>query len=168
MIELTDLLKKEYFKRSYQAADGLWFMKVEEKYGFEAALQLDESVWTVLPKIQARTMKAMAGLDEGLDGLYEGLTARLDLEGFDFRCQRTEEGFEVFVSRCPWQDLIEKSGRRHIGETVGNLICRAENTVWASEFGDIGFRRGSRICRGDATCSLIFYQKAGSLGSPRK
>ncbi|NPV61921.1 MAG: hypothetical protein HPY61_04700 [Methanotrichaceae archaeon] len=168
MIELSDLQKKEYFKRSYQAVDGLWFMKVEEMHGFEAALELDESVWTVLPKIQARTMKAIAGLNEGIDGLYEGLTARLDLEGFDFRCQRTEYGFEVFVSRCPWHDLIVKSGRENIGETVGNLICRAENTVWASEFGEISFKRGSRICRGDATCSLVFYQKAGSLGSPHE
>jgi hypothetical protein len=161
MTEFTDLQKKEYFRRSYQAVDGLWFLKVEEKYGFEAALELDEAVWKVLPKIQARTMKAMTGLDKGIDSLYEGLTARLCLEGFDFRCQRMESGFRIAVNRCPWHDLIVKSGREHIGESVGDLICGVENAVWASEFGDIGFRRESRICRGDRTCSLVFFQKAG-------
>ena len=77
MTDLTDEQKAEYFRRSYTAVDGLWFMKVEEKRGFEEALQLDEAVWKVLPKIQARTIKAMLNLCSGLDGLQEAIAARL-------------------------------------------------------------------------------------------
>ena len=62
MNELTEEQKTEYFRRSYTAADGLWFMMVEERLGFEQALQIDEAVWKVLPKIQARTMKGMMHL----------------------------------------------------------------------------------------------------------
>ena len=41
----------EYLRRSYQAVDGLWFMKVEEALGFEAALEADRRVWEILAKI---------------------------------------------------------------------------------------------------------------------
>jgi len=58
MLKLTDKQIVEYFKRSYTAVDGLWFMKVEEIYGFDTALDIDEEVWKVMPKIQARPWEA--------------------------------------------------------------------------------------------------------------
>ena len=66
MSDLTEEQKTEYFRRSYTAVDGLWFMKVEERMSFEQALQIDEAVWRVLPKIQARALKAMMDLPAGL------------------------------------------------------------------------------------------------------
>lgn len=54
MKDLTEMDKTEYFRRSYRAVDGLWFMMIEKKHGFDEALELDEAVWRVLPKIQAR------------------------------------------------------------------------------------------------------------------
>jgi hypothetical protein len=161
MTDLTDEQKAEYFRRSYTAVDGLWFMKVEEKRGFEEALQLDEAVWKVLPKIQARTIKAMLNLCSGLDGLQEAIAARLALEGFMFMLERQEDGFGVTISRCPWHDLLIKSGREKISERVSDIICRVENSVWASEFEDdesgrIRFEQEDRICRGAERCRLRF------------
>jgi hypothetical protein len=37
-MSLQDKDVREYFHRSYTAVDGLWFVKVEEKYGFDKAL----------------------------------------------------------------------------------------------------------------------------------
>ena len=37
MTDLTEEQKAEYFRRSYTAVDGLWFMKVEERLGFDEA-----------------------------------------------------------------------------------------------------------------------------------
>ncbi|MEI8004204.1 MAG: DUF6125 family protein, partial [Methanothrix sp.] len=134
MTDLTDEQKAEYFRRSYTAADGLWFMKVEERLGFEEALRMDEAVWKVMPKIQGRTLKRMMHLECGLQGLEEALSARLALEGFDYEMERREDGFAVIVKRCPWHDRMIKSGRGNLSERVSDLICRAENSVWASEF----------------------------------
>lgn len=165
MTGLTDEQKTEYFRRSYTAVDGMWFMKVEEKLGFDEALRLDEAVWKVLPKIQARTMKSMMDLKNGLQGLQQALSARLALEGFDYEMETQGEGFAVIVKRCPWHDLMIKSGRGNLSEQVSDLICRVENSVWASEFqaaegeGDcrkIGFEREERICRGEGRCVLRF------------
>ena len=158
MINLTDWQIAEYFRRSYTAVDGLWFMKIEEIYGFDAALQLDEAVWRVLPKIQARAMRSMAHLENGLAGLYEGITTRLALEGFEFKAEKDAEGFSVFVERCPWHELMVKSGREHLSETVSNIICDVENSIWAHEFGVAKFDREYRICKGSERCILRFRQ----------
>lgn len=158
MINLTDRQIAEYFRRSYTAVDGLWFMKIEEIYGFDAALQLDEAVWRVLPKIQARAIKSMACLDDGLDGLYDGITTRLALEGFEFEAEKDAEGFRVLVERCPWHELMVKSGREHLSETVSNIICDVENSTWAHEFNVAKFDRESRICKGSVRCILRFRQ----------
>jgi hypothetical protein len=168
MTDLTDAQKAEYFRRSYTAVDGLWFMKVEERLGFDEALRLDEAVWKVLPKIQARALKGMMHLEGGLSGLKPALSARLELEGFEYEIEPRECGFVVIVKRCPWHDLMIKSGRGNLSEKVSDLICRVENSVWASEFSqvkgeakegegrEIGFEREERICRGEGRCVLRF------------
>lgn len=165
---LTEEQKTEYFRRSYTAVDGLWFMKVEEWLGFEEALRLDEAVWKVLPKIQARALKGMMHLQGGLADLEQALSARLALEGFEYEMQPREGGFAVIVKRCPWHDIMIKSGRGNLSERVSDLICRVENSVWASEFSqgkgeakegegrEIGFEREERICRGAQRCVLRF------------
>lgn len=156
MKNLTDKQIAEYFRRSYTAVDGLWFMKAEEMCGFESALEIDDRVWKVLPKIQARMLKSMMDLDEGIEGLFDGITTRLALEGFDFKFERDKNGFKVLIKRCPWHELMVKSGREHLSEKVSCLICTEENSTWASEFGGIGFELCERICTGSNECMLRF------------
>jgi hypothetical protein len=165
-MELSESQIADYFRRSYTAADGLWFLKVEEKYGFQTALQIDEEVWKILPKIQARMIKDMAGLKSGIDDLFLGMSIRLQLEGFSFKGEREEGGFSILVSRCPWHDLMIRSGREHLSGQVGEFICQVENSAWATEFGDIGFQRTSQICRGDAICRLRFTEALSPQAPP--
>ena len=165
MTDLTDEQKTEYFRRSYTAADGLWFMKVEERLGFEEALRMDEAVWKVLPKIQGRTLKRMMHLECGLQGLQQALSVRLALEGFDYEIETREAGFVVIVKMCPWHDAMMKAGREKLSKRVSDLICRVENSVWASEFRaaegeddcrEIRFEQEERICQGERRCVLRF------------
>jgi hypothetical protein len=156
MKELSDRQIADYFHRSYTAVDGLWFMKVEEMCGFDVALEIDDKVWQVLPKIQARMIKSMLGLDAGIEGLCEALGARLKLEGFDFDLGRDEAGINIIISRCPWHELMVKSGRGHLSKKVSDVICREENSVWATEFGDISYMPDEQICKGSVRCILRF------------
>ncbi len=161
MSHLTEEQKTEYFRRSYTAVDGLWFMKVEESLGFDQALQIDEAVWRVLPKIQARALKALMNLPLGLTGLEQALSARLALEGFDFDITRQDGAVEVAVRSCPWHQIMIKSGRAALSERVSEVICRVENETWANEFSEkdgekIDFEREARLCRGDGACRLWF------------
>ena len=125
MIELTDKQIAEFFHRSYTTADGLWFIKVEEKYGFDAALEIDAEVWKVLPKIQARMLKSMAGYHTGMEALLECLTTKLSLEDFAFKVRKAGDNnsFRIVIERCPWHELLLKSNREQLSARIGSFIC---------------------------------------------
>ena len=157
MIELTPGQIAEYFQRSYAAVDGLWFVKMEEKYGFEAALAMDNEVWKVFPKVQARLLKNMGKLGSGIDALYECLATKLALEGFKVESKKQEDGFAIIINECPWHNAMLKSGREKLSGKVGTVICNTEYAVWASEFGhDIKFELKQQICQGAPSCILQF------------
>jgi hypothetical protein len=157
MIRLSDKQIAGYFHRSYTTVDGLWFMKIEEKYGFDAALDIDNEVWKVFPKMQARLLKSMGKLDNGIDALYECLTTKLAIEGFTFEAKKHDDGFTIVIVECLWHKLMVKSGRENLSGKVGTLVCNTEYSVWASEFGEgIRFELGRQICRGSKSCILQF------------
>jgi len=160
MTKLSSQQVADYFNRSYNAVDGLWFMKVEEKYGFDAALDLDNEVWKVMPKIQARRIKSFLGLKNGSDALFEGLVTKLELEGFKFTAEKTEDGFRVTIDDCPWHNLMIKSGRKHLSEIVGKTICSTEYQVWVSELAKtMKFELKSQKCGESKQCILDFVQQ---------
>ena len=159
MIDLTDEEKARYYHRSFTAVDGLWCMKAEEKYGFDAALEIDREVWKVLPKIQARMLKSMASSGNGLAALREAIETKLTLEHYSFSVAEDGEGegFTVSVHECPWYTLMVKSGREHLAEKVGRAICAVEYSAWASEFGDtISAEFPELLCGGKECCSIKF------------
>ncbi len=159
MIELNDQQIAEFWHRSYTAVDGLWFMKVEEKYGFDTALEIDNEVWKVLPKIQARMLKSVGRMERGMEALFECFTTKLTLDGFTFTSEKIADNgsFRVIIERCPWHNLMVKSGREHLSGKVGTLICNTEYPVWASEFdGNICFELPQQICKGSEHCILQF------------
>lgn len=154
---LTHKQAAEYFHRSYKAADGLWFMKVEEKYGFNVALEVDKEVWKVMPKIQARVIKGMLGNPEGETALLESLRAKLNLEGYKFEVKQKPDGFQIHIANCPWHNLMVKSGREKLSEQVGTAICNVEYPVWASEFSEnVRFTLVTQKCKGAECCALEF------------
>jgi len=159
MIELNDKQIAEFCHRSYTAVDGLWFMKVEEKYGFDVALEIDNEVWKVLPKIQARMLKSIGKMENGMEALFECFTTKLTLDNFTFKTERTGNngGFRVIIDRCPWRDVMIKSGRENLSGKVGTRICNTEYSVWASEFDDnIRVELQGQICEGSELCILQF------------
>lgn len=99
MIELNDKQIAEFYYRNYTAVDGIWFIKVEEKYGFDTALEIDNEVWKVLSKIQARMLKSMGKTGNGMEALFECFTTKLTLEGFTFKAGKTgnDGGFRVII-----------------------------------------------------------------------
>ena len=160
MTKLSSQQVAEYFSRSYKAVDGLWFMKVEEKHGFDVALELDNEVWKVIPKIQARMIKSFLGVENGSDALFESLVTKLELEGFKFKAEMTENGFRITITDCPWHNLMIKSGREHLSKKVGKTICSTELQVWASEFAEtMKVKLKSQKCGESEHCILDFVSQ---------
>lgn len=162
MINLSNEQKIQYLKRSYSAVDGLWFMKVEEEYGFDIALTIDNEVWKVMPKIQARFLKSAFGADKGIEALQLCFMEKLLMDGCTFQTETDSQNhrFRITLTKCPWYDLMVKSGREHLAEKVGSRICTTEYSTWAQEFGeDISFEIKSQICNGSECCVLQFSQE---------
>lgn len=157
-MELSQEQTAEFFRRSYTAIDGLWFMKLEERYGFDAALDIDDEVWKVFPKIQARALKSMLKMTGGEDAFLECFTTKLGVEGFVFQVERrSPDGLRISISRCPWHDSMVKSGREALSGKIGACICDTEYSTWAAEFDErLRFTSVSRICQGAQRCVLEF------------
>lgn len=161
MQPITDAIKAKYFKRVFEVVDGLWFMALEEADGFDRALEMDVRVWRIVPKIQARELRALLGITGGgADALAAALRAKFDMEGYT--AEVTEQGGAVAVKirACPWHEMMKKSRREHLAGRVGEMICGAEYPVWMREFGLEGeFVHGSLLCAGAECCSLDFTAK---------
>ena len=157
MAELDSQQIIKYFRRCYKAVDGLWFMKVEEQHGFDRALDIDNEVWKVMPKIQARMIKSMLNLNNGPDALFNSLKTKLELDGFKFKAEKNENGFRITINDCPWHNLMIKSGREKLSGAVGTTICSTEYQVWVSEFDDaMHFKLKSQKCNKSKYCILEF------------
>lgn len=153
---------EQYLRRSYSAVDGLWFVKLEEKYGFEAALDRDTEVWKIMAKIQTRALKSILAGDAGEPpDLRESFSAKLKLDGFQFRSRTLKRGgFTIIVRTCPWHEILVKAGRQEYAERIGAAICGSEYAIWAQEYGDAhALELESRICQGDKVCRINFIMK---------
>ena len=157
MTNLSSQQVADYFNRSYNVVDGLWFMKVEEKYGFDVALELDNEVWKVMPKIQSRLIKSFLGLGNDLEALFKSLVTKLELEGFKFSAEKNANGFRITLTDCPWYNLMIKSGRENLAKLVGETICNTEYQVWASETEKpLKFKLKSQKCGNSEQCIFDF------------
>ncbi len=152
---------QEYLLNNYVKVDGLWFIKIEEHYGFEKALELDREVWQVLPKLQARFLKKKLSLDNSIHDLLEALKIKMKIDGFKFKPKifpLPEEVLQVEISFCPWHSIMIKSKRENLSEKIGSLICKTEYTAFAKEF-----IKGPRveikeqICSGCKKCVFLIY-----------
>lgn len=164
MAKLSSKQVAEYFNRSYKAVDGLWFLKVEEKFGFDKALELDNEVWKIMPKIQVRLLKTFFDLENIKLNLLDSVITKLDLEGFKFTTKKSEKGFRITITDCPWYNLMIKSGRENLAKLVGKTICNTEYQIWVSEFGkENKFELVSQKCDKSKYCILDFKCRRTNL-----
>ena len=149
----------EFLRRSYFVTDGLWFVKVEEAHGYDDAIRLDEHVWEVVPKIQAR--KAVEILKLKGDSLAEMalcLELKFASEGHAYRvAENSADRVVVEITECPWLEALRKSGRGGLALDVCNRICLREAVVWAAEFDtELSVEFEERLSDGGSMCRLVF------------
>lgn len=165
--EFSDAQIAEFLRRSYFAVDGLWFVKTEDKRGFDEAMERDVDVWSVMAKIQARKAKKLLGIEVGsLQSLGKAFQLKMAAEGYNFDVETTEGEVKLILRDCPWYEVIKRSNRLHISESVTNRICVMEFGGWAREFSpDISFEMRKRLCipaDNCTECEIAFCRKASS------
>ena len=158
---IDESIMVQYLRRSYQAVDGLWFMKLEEATHFEEALEMDRRVWEVLAKIQAREARRLLQQPgNSVEELARCLQLKFAADGHGFEVEQTAEGLRVVIQECPWAKLLRNSGREELGARIAREICTAEGRVWCMEFGgQYRFEMPEMACGGADHCEMRFLKK---------
>lgn len=157
---MNEKIKTEYFKRSYFAVDGLWFMMAEKMFSFDEALELDKNVWSVLPKIQARKLKELLELEgKGISDFKKAIQTRFDMEDYVYDVEFIDDSrIKLTIHTCPWLEILKKSGRENLAPKITSVICPTEIGVWAKEFGvNMVYNPDLTICSGCNNCIWEFY-----------
>jgi hypothetical protein len=102
MREVKDLSKEELHglltdaSKNWLAHDGLWFRSVEEKYGIEAAMEMDRLAWEKFTVIEARRIMKRLCIEPGggIPALIQALKFRL------YAHINVQEVLEVSEKRC--------------------------------------------------------------------
>jgi hypothetical protein len=100
--EIKDFSKEEMMGLLRDAAvnwlahDGLWFRAAEDKFGLEAAMQLDKAAWEKFTVLEAKRIMKRLGLPEGggIPALVQALKFRL------YAHINVQETSEVTLSHC--------------------------------------------------------------------
>ena len=99
--------------KNWIAMDGLWFQAVEQEYGMEEAVVLDQKVWKHYAVIEARRIKERLNLPErgGLDALAIALNNRLFSHINDTEILRPDKKTLVVTTKtCRVQAARERKG----------------------------------------------------------
>ena len=131
-MEITPQQLEELRLGALTAIDGLWFLGVEKKFGYEAALELDLEVWRGYGLVMLKRLSRMLELPVDPTSPLELETVRFLLETvcrIDGTLCEGEAGDRdiVFrVLRCPWWDNLGRSGREsHVPcEFIDDTIFR--------------------------------------------
>jgi len=158
----TDRRLVEYLRRSYTAVDGLWFMIVEQAHDFDHALDLDEQVWQIMPKLQARKAREVLDISgNSLEDLIACFTLKLQADGHQFRVEQEPGEVQFIITCCRWRELLRRSRREHLEQRISNIIWPAELRGWCSEFDDqFNFEYGEAASTTEQY-RLIFRQRRG-------
>ncbi len=159
--QFTDSQIADFLRRSYFVVDGLWFVKIEERHGFDEAMALDEEVWDVMSKIQARKARALLRIEgDSVEDLARAFQLKLAGEGHEYEIKVSQAEAVLTVRVCPWYEILKSSGRTRIAEVIADRICKREFGGWAKEFGpgiEVAFEE--RLCvesDGCDTCRIVF------------
>jgi len=158
----TDAQIADFLRRSYFVVDGLWFVKTEESRGFDEAIALDEAVWEIMSKIQARKAKSLLKIEgNSLADFARAFQLKLAAEGHDYKADLTDKQFVLAIRVCPWYEILKANGRTHIAEIIADRICAREFAGWTREFDpEIETKFGLRLCIDNSeTCTVRFCTK---------
>ncbi len=98
----------EMFSVNWLTLDGLWFTLVEDKFGLEAALELDIKMWKQQALTEARRIKKYMGIEGGgVKGVLKALRFMTFDPAMPFECSVDESNGDcayLWITSCRPQE----------------------------------------------------------------
>lgn len=122
------------FAKNWLAHDGCWFLAAEERYGMEAAMELDAASWRRFAAAEARRIMETFDIPAGggLDSLGRALAYRMYSFINPWRTEHSPDGsvLRFFMESCRVQETRRRKGLadfpcRSVGEVEFSTFARA-------------------------------------------
>lgn len=141
MSEISKEQLSNLFSRSLNTVDGLWFLGVEEKYGLEAAVEIDEQVWERFMSIHVKRVTKTYGLEtRGIEGLIEAIEVDPLWTTMKPSIQRLSNDSIIFrFTDCPSQRARVRDGR-------GEFPCKGVETACFNSMMKVFLPEGKLTC----------------------
>jgi ubiquinone/menaquinone biosynthesis C-methylase UbiE len=114
----------DVFAKNWLAHDGSWFLAAEERYGMDAAMELDAAAWRLFAAAEARRIMEAYAIPK--DGGLDALARALSLRAYSFvnpsKIERDGPVLRFFMTSCRVQGT-----RRHKG--LLDFPCRPVGEV---------------------------------------
>lgn len=106
------------YSRNWLTCDGLYFTATEEKYGIDAALEIDIHMWKIGSRIEAKRIKEVLGISEGgLDNVLRTITFMSWSPSSEYEIERKGNQALLTCVHCPPQEARVRKG-------LGEFACR--------------------------------------------
>ncbi len=136
MKEVKDLSKEEIWEllkdaaKNWLAHDGLWFRAVEDRFGIEAAMELDKKVWEKFTEIEAQRIMKRLGIEPsgGIPALIRALKFRL------YAHINVQEVLEVSETRCVFRMNRCRVQEARARQGLPDFPCKSVGIVEYSGF----------------------------------
>ena len=121
--ELLDLLRDGAL--NWLAHDGLWFRAVEERFGMEAAMDLDREAWRGFTAIEAKRIMKRLGMDPG-----GGIPALVRALGYRLYARVNEqEVVEESATRCVFRMKTCRVQEARKRQGLADFPCKSVGVV---------------------------------------
>jgi hypothetical protein len=109
----------EIYSRNWHTLDGIWFRGVEEKYGIDAALELDIEMWKAMSTTEARRIKKFLDLEEagGVKAVLRVISLMSWSPSAEYAVTQTDRRGLLTCVHCPPQEARMRKG-------LGEFACR--------------------------------------------
>jgi len=102
----------DVFAKNWLAHDGSWFLAAEERWGMDAAMELDAAAWRRFAEAEAR--RIMEAFSIPKDGGLDALARALSLRAYSFvnpsRIERDGTILRFFMTSCRVQETRRRKG----------------------------------------------------------
>jgi hypothetical protein len=112
----------DFLMRQYRLADAFWFLAVEETFGTEAAVKLNEDVWIKIAPLAAREIKSLFAIEgKGVSAVMEALSYFPWTTIIEYEIEQMGDKKAVLrVPSCPPQEARVRHG-------LGEFPCKARH-----------------------------------------
>jgi hypothetical protein len=117
--------------RNIWRVDGLYFLGIEQKFGTEAATQIDTDCWKILGKLEARELKTLLKLEKN-----DVPSLMLALKHTSWSLSQEQKEIEVSATRGIYRVVKCRTQQTRISKGLGEFPCKNVRFSYLKSFAE--------------------------------